>query len=346
VALARRLHRATPVRRSEYTRARVDIAQLAQSWAQHGTLIARQRFASAPALALLAELSAAEPEHAVWPALHAALQSLLDARRRQSRLPVRASGSPGLCKFADAADWADDHWYALAVRYADDGRGRLQWYDRTAAVWDATQAAVTLERQGILGSDARVLMIGDLRRAWAWSIAATVRSMIVADVLEQFDAAPGTVWLDHPERFALNPDAADRLRAVAIDALDADLPLLEADVGVLLPWSDDMSVTDLASLATVMRRHLRPHALMCVTIPVRLAGPPDARVLDGVARVPAWLAAQGLELIEPIDTSLSDEGLLAATDSESRMTRTPNLLVADGPRLIGRLFVAARTIDL
>ncbi|MEQ1690715.1 MAG: glycosyltransferase [Gemmatimonas sp.] len=344
-ALARRMHRPSPVSRSESARARVDIAQLAQCMAQHGTIAPRQRFASAPALALLAELTESEPGNTTWSALHAAVQSVRDTRRRQTRLPQRDTSVNSLCKLADVADWNDDRWYASALQYADDGRGRLQWYDRTAAVWEATQAAVALERHNLLGPTAQVIVFADLRRAIVWNIAATVQLLIVADFLEQYGATSGSAWLQNPEQFALNPLAANRVRAVAVDALAADVAPIGATMGVLLPWSDDMSIAEYASLLTLMCRHLQPGAPVFTTIPVRLAGPPDARVLDSPTRLPQWLATIGLELIDPLELGFSDDGLLAATDPESRSTRTPNLLVADGPRLTGRLFVAARVSE-
>ena len=80
---------------------------------------------------------------------------------------------------------------------------------------------------------------------------------------------------------------------------------------------------------------------MFTTVGVRLAGPPDPRVLDSIARLPQWLSSIGLESIEAPDASMSDEGLLAATDADV-VNRIPDLLIADGQRLTGRLFIAAR----
>jgi hypothetical protein len=247
----------------------------------------------------------------------------------------------GISKLADAADWDDDHWLSCALRYADDGRGRLQWYDRSAAVWEATQAAVALARLGFLRSDVRILIAGSMRQSLPWNVAARVQSVVIADFLEQYGMPAGTVWMDELDRFALNPLAVSRTRAVAVDALASGLPSVEADAAVLLPWSARTSIAEQASWLQLLVPHLKRGAPVFTTVGVRLAGPPDPRVLESIARLPQWLSSIGLESIEAPDASMSDEGLLAATDADV-VNRIPDLLIADGQRLTGRLFIAAR----
>ena len=130
--------RAGAVRRSEYERASLDTALLSDALARTGSIAERARYASAPANALLEERAsdntATESERAVL----SAVEQLLDSRRRATRLPVAtvadsASAAHASTKVADALDWDNASWFASAVRYANDGRGAQQWYDRSLA---------------------------------------------------------------------------------------------------------------------------------------------------------------------------------------------------------------------
>ena len=111
---------------------------------------------------------------------------------------------------------------------------------------------------------------------------------------------------------------------------------------MLLPWTDDLSLGDQGALLRLLPRQLRPGGVIVTTVAVRLAGPPDARVLESPTRLAGWLGTLGLEPVGDIDTSMSDEGLLAATDRDLSDRRTPDLLTADGARLSGRLCFACR----
>ncbi len=339
--LAHRMQRPFPVRRSEQERARLDIGQLAHTIDTLGALTERRQFASAPALAMLDELIAQQPANTRWISLRDAVVGLRESRRRATRLPTPDTPAT-LCKIADVNDWNDDEFVALAQHVGADGRGRAHWFDRTAYTWDATQLARMLLNVTASLSSARVVMLGDLRRALGWRIAAHVQSVVVADVLARYGAPSDTVWLDDAARFAPSDAPVDRVRAVDIAALPAQIAPLGADVGILVPWSNDTSLNEYAALLHVLLRHLSADAVVLVVLPIRLAGPPHAHALESVARIPQWLAAVGLELLSPVDTSISDDGLLAASDVDAHSPRTPDLLRADGARLIGRVSLACK----
>ena len=342
-ALAPRLHRASAIRRSEYERARLDVLQLAEALTNHGAIDARRRYASAPALALLEELVVNDPSRADRISLRDAVLALREQRRRMTRLPLTTPDtSLAVSKFADVAEWDNDVWYASALRYAGDGRGRMQWYDRTASVWEETQAARALAHHGALSADARVLMIGDLRRHVVWGVASDVGSVIVADLLEKYGAPPDADWLEQPQRYALRELPADRVAAASLHALLGRIPSVQATAAVILPWSGLPTVAEQVALLRTAQPHLREGALIVSSVLVRLAGPPDARALDNLARLTPWLATLGLSAVDLPDPALSDDTLLAATDLDTLDARKPDLLLIDGARVFGRLLFTCK----
>lgn len=366
-ALAARLSRTSAVRRSEYERARLDISQLLHTLRETGSLLVRTRYASAPALALLDErlLLTGRDNESIDPSARAALEqvrqavlSLRDTRRRQTRLPIRhVVETLGANKLADAADWQNDAWFAAVQEYAADGRGRAQWYDRTADSWQCAQSAQILTRLGVLAPDRHVpdphvLVVGDARRHFVWALADAVGHVTVYDFIHRYGIDAEAMWLESPERFALRAVPSGRVGVCDVSLLDRPDTTTPvdgsgaiaslADAAVLLPWTDDLSLGDQGALLQLIPRHLRPGGVIVTTVTVRLAGPPDARVLESPTRLAAWLATLGLEPVGDIDTSMSDEGLLAATDRDLSDRRTPDLLTADGARLTGRLCFACR----
>ncbi|MCC6243385.1 MAG: glycosyltransferase [Gemmatimonadaceae bacterium] len=340
--------------RSEYERARLDVEQLAQRVARGEPVSSAARYVSAPArMYVQARLASAapEPDHRDAPGVptQATLTSLRDTidttlqmRRRASRLPLRALGARGLCRVSDVADWDEDAWFALARRYADDGRGRAQWYDRSAAVWDATFAAHALIQCEQLHERARLLVIGDLQRPITWTLARDVGELIVGDVLSRYSSDASVSSLDRPERFAWREVPTERVRALDVQALSGGVAPLAVDAAVLLPWNTPTPAAEQLVLMQLAMSHVRPGGVCITTVAVRLAGPPDRAYVDGLERLPAWLASGGLELVAPVDGAMSDDGLLAVTDLATIGARTPDLLIADGARLIVRVGIVCR----
>ena len=344
--LGARMGRAGAVRRSEYERAALDIALLAQALVVHASIDGSTRYASAPARAVLAERLG----HAVSQEMTASssaqvaerIERLLESRRRASRLAQRTPGDAlGSAKLADASDWDDAEWYALAVDLAGDGRGGQQWYDRTLATWRAAQSAHALSRAGVLRADARVLMVSDVRSPLVWGLATRVSSVVVSDIVTPDAGGAAPLWLEQPDRFATRDVPAGRVRSVSMEGVFSAVGEGEMDAAVLLPWTDVMSPAELGPLLSAVASRVRDGGPITACVSVRLAGPPHAGALDSPAAVTRWLSGLGLELSEIADFTISDGGLLAATDAGAR-DRTPDLLVADGARLTGNLLVACK----
>lgn len=334
---------ATGALRGEIERARFDAIQLERALltGAEDTLV---RYASAPALAWLdAQTAATDVRSRVrWLPVRDRLRLIRDQRRRLSRCSERGAGRPPLCGLADAGHWHDDEWFEAAVHAAGDGRGRLQWFDRSATVWDATQVAraITAHRPSAAGG--RACLIGSLRRPITWHIASLVDELVVADVLSMHGAPDGATALGDVNRFALRDVPEGRVRAVSVDVLAQFVPEANLELAVVLPWNAHGDIADIAAMLRYLHPLLTPGALVCTVVPVRLAGPPDARSLESVARLGTWLGKLGYTSLETPDSALSDEGLLAAVDPAGARIRTPDLLVIDGPRITGRLSVVAR----
>jgi hypothetical protein len=224
-------------------------------------------------------------------------------------------------KLADAADWQDDTWFAAVQEFAADGRGRAQWYDRTADSWQCAETAQVLSRVGVLVPnrvlpERHVLVVGDVRRHFVWALAEAVGQVTVCDFIHRYGVAAETMWLESPERFALRDVPAGRVRVCDVRVLD-DVSITAtiagsranaslADAAVLMPWTDDLSLGDQGALLRLLPRQLRPGGVIVTTVAVRLAGPPDARVLESQRVSQAGLLL-GLEPVGDIDTSMSDK---------------------------------------
>ena len=339
-----RLHRAGAVRGSECERASLDSALLTHAFVHTGNIDDAARYASAPAKALLeerVEAGSATPEECATVAL---VQSLLDSRRRTTRLAVAALPTGAALrnyatKLADAQDWDDASWFASAVRYANDGRGAQQWYDRSLATWRAAQSAHTLLSLGVLRPDARLLIMADLRSPLVWGLANDVGRVVVVDVLARYPGGGAGPWIHAPERFATQVVPDGRVRAVAIehmlDALDAQ----SFDAALVLPWNSSMSAFEIGALLAAVATHVVDGGPLLTCLPTRLAGPPQPGLLESPSTITRWLAARGMQLQGEANYAISDVGLLATTDSVARDLRVPNLLIANGTRLTGQLFV-------
>lgn len=347
-SMATLMQRPGPCMASEVARARLDASLVPIE----GDATNRQaRYATAPALAWAdVHAQAASIERLRWAPVAAQLRETLARRRQLTRLPD-AAGPPPLSGLADARHWDDDAWFAMARDAAGDGRGRLQWYDRSASIWDATQVARAFQwharrdhanTTGASIVPRRVLVIGDLRRPIVWHLAERTDSLIVGDILSRHEGGAGASELAHVERFALRDVPNDRVRALAIDALSTAVTPGSIDVAVILPWDPHAPLADVTSLMQFVQPLLAPTGWLCATVPVRLAGPPDQRALDQAARLSSMLHRLGLTTLDAPTLALSDAGHLAATDPAGLGSRTPDLLVVDGPRMTARLFVTAR----
>lgn len=345
--LQSRLHRAGTVRRSEYERAALDMALLTNAFGRTQSIDEVARYASAPAKALLEEKietgSATPDERSVL----GAIQSLLDSRRRSTRLP--AASTPAACasyttKLADAQDWDCAPWFASAVRYTNDGRGAQQWYDRPLSTWRAAQSAHTLESLGVLHPDARLLIVADIRSPLVWGLAGDVREVVVVDVLDRYPGGGSGPWIHAPERFATQAVPEGRVRAVAMEHMLNTLDAATFDAAIVLPWNGTMTTSEIGALLSAAATRVVDGGPLLTCLPTRLAGPPQSGVLEAPTMITRWLASLGMELRGDASFAISDAGLLAATDTVVRDLRIPNLMLTDGARLTGQLFVTCQRI--
>lgn len=339
--LAARMGRAGAIRRSEYERATLDVALLAQSVLVNGSVEPHARYASAPARAMLtARLEdAASESQPMHRDVAARIDSLLDTRRRTTRLPPRANNaSIGSTKLADSADWDVPAWYRAAVDMAADGRGGQQWYDRSLVTWRAAQSAHALQRAGAMRSDARVLMVSDVRAPLVWGLANRVATVVVADIVTPDASGAAPAWLAAPERSATRDTPQGRVHAVSMEQLFDRVAPGSMDAAVLLPWTSTMTPAELGPLLAAVATRVAPGGVITACLRVRLSGPPASGMLDSPQSITRWLAGFGLTVFEPADFAMSDDGLLSATDAGVEW-RTPDLMVSDGSRLVGNLFV-------
>ena len=346
--LAERMGRTGAVRHAELERAIGDIGMLVHAMQeQQGQITGHERFASAPALAFLDDHAAQSPGPSLQATVRERVQGVLASRRRATRLAPRPDASPTASTvLADVRHWDDASWFRFAVDHAFDGRGEQQWYDRTLATWRAATAAWALHGAGVVRDGATVLVLGPTTHPLVWGLAAHGCEVIVADFARAGTEDAAALWRAHPEQFAIREVPPGRVRVLDPSRLADGVRPESVDAALCFPWHEELAMAELSGVLAAARPCLRAGAPFGFTLPVRLAGPPKPGLLDGPAAISRWLAERGLTVAGGTDFTMSDDGLLAARDAGSRIARTPDLLVADGPRLTGHMHVTAVRTDI
>lgn len=224
--------------------------------------------------------------------------------------------------------------------------------------WATAMAVRAFREFGVLRPDTTVLGIGAGTERAGFYLTQKVGSVVATDRYLGPGPAAGDLapMLVDPERFSQYPFDRSKLSVRHMDGRLLDFPDASFDgvfcLGALYRLGDWMSV---AAAAYEAGRVLKPGGLLSVATTLRLAGPQSAMeaagtlLLDEGALRRYIVAASGLELVDDLDTMISDSTLSAGRDLASPI-ETPagsddgrsHLVSVRGGHVVGSIHLALR----
>ena len=217
--------------------------------------------------------------------------------------------------------------------------------------WEIAMAVRALRDFGVLHPGARLLGIGAGTEATTFFLSRHVHQVVASDIYAGAgpwaDVAPSG-FLAEPRFFAgAIPCTPRHILPLHQDARALDLPNEEFD-GVFSSGSIEHfgSLSYVANAAYEIGRVLKPGGIAAIATEFKVAGPPDGDgwdpnvILFSPQRLHRWIVeASGLELVDALETTLSDEtlsvqrDLLGFLDATKRITH-PAQKIGIYPNLI------------
>jgi SAM-dependent methyltransferase len=187
--------------------------------------------------------------------------------------------------------------------------------------WEIAMAVRALRDFGALRPDARILGVGAGTEVTTFFLSCHVRQVVATDIYAGAgpwaDVAPSG-FLVEPAVFAGDvPCSPQNILPLHQDARALDLPSNDFD-GVFSSGSIEHfgSLPFVANAAYEIGRVLKPGGIAAIATEFKLAGPPDGDgwdpsvILFTQEKLQRWIVeASGLELVDGLETKLSDETL-------------------------------------
>lgn len=221
-----------------------------------------------------------------------------------------------LCKVADPTDYENEDWLAILYELGHQS----QPVKRYRKYWEWVQGIYGLKQLGFLRDNVHALGIGAGKESVLYYLANHVGHVLGTDMYD------GTSWngpeapkemLEHPESFAPFPYRKDRLSIRYMDGRNLDLD--DNSFDVVFSFSAIEHFGGHAAATSAMRemgRVVRPAGVVVVATELILNGlaPPESFLPALTAFLPEEIQSEliepsGLQLVEDIDFSISDEML-------------------------------------
>lgn len=331
-ALGERLGRGRPLVRAEVNSALADCTRLL-----HATMTDEEAAVVAtPAVRALLAMSREEPDgdHRARAAAAAArVEAILAARRAASgRAGAAGASVRAFSALCTPHAWEDPRWSAGYRAAFRDGLP-VDFYSRSEAAWRDGQLLHALRVTGALARDARVMILGHPGERLVAALTHLVGDLFV------YDATLPTEAMVRGTGF---PQGEARLHVGRwTGALRHDDAPLDA---IVVPNAGRLATA--ARTATLLRTlagWLTPRGTLAAALSVRLTGPRTAAwcEVDTLAD-DAWLAAQGLRRVGPVDQAVADATLLAAVPVAQEGRWRPALSRLDGAHQVTLASLVAR----
>ncbi|HVS28281.1 MAG TPA: class I SAM-dependent methyltransferase, partial [Solirubrobacteraceae bacterium] len=253
------------------------------------------------------------------------------ARALRDTLGTARTAAPALrrrySKLCDVADFADPAFRARAAELRPDLD--LDWaFDRKT--WEFTMLALLLEERGLLDGRARMLSVGAGREAILFWLAPRIGRLVAVDIYGRGEFAGSeapAAMLDDAASLSPYPDlSTERLEVRNMDARSLDFGDASFDCVFSLSSIEHFGAPgDIRRAAAEIGRVLRPGGIAYVVSELQLrAARPPRRALQAAARAASGgrlsrrevftetalerdvIEASGLELLQPLDTTMSE----------------------------------------
>jgi SAM-dependent methyltransferase len=238
--------------------------------------------------------------------------------QKDLRLPARPQ-TPGrferrICKLCNIEDWQDENWLRLLDELGESDQRRIQ--HRKA--WEWAQGMFALQKLGLLHENATALGVGAGIEKVLFHLTNYIQMVYATDIYGQGSFSEETAYgdmLTHPERYCSIPFRPDHLTVMYMDGRQLDFPDNTFDFAFCFSSIEHFGGHEAASQSMrEMARVIKPGGCIIITTEV---------VVNGVAHDEFFLphevdeyliAPTGLQLIEEIDYTLSDQTLKTIVD--------------------------------
>jgi GT2 family glycosyltransferase len=331
-ALGTRLGRGRPLVRAEVNSALADCGRLLRG-ALSDEAAAVAATPAVRALLTMSREEAAAEHRAQAAAAEARVEALLAARREASGRPAPAGTAVrAFSALCTPQAWEDPRWQAGYRAAFRDGLP-TDFYSRSEAAWRDGQLLHALRVTGALPRGARVLVLGHPAERLVAALTHLAGDLFVYD---------GTLPTEAMVRGTGFPLGEARLHVGRwTGALCHDDAPVDA---IVVPNTGRLATAArLPALLRTLAGWLSPQGTLAAAVTVRLTGPRDGTwcEVDALAD-DAWLAAQRLRRVGPVDPSVSDATLLAAVPSAQEGRWRPALSRLDGPHQVVIASLVAR----
>ena len=251
-----------------------------------------------------------------------------------------------LCELANPAKWDNPEWLDIltSLGLATDKRSMHR------KPYEFAQLIFGCRRLGVLGSDSTVVSIGaghELVLYWlANHVAKTVATDMYEGVWQDVQGREGDPDVLHnPDDYAPFPYRRDRLHFMKMDGRHLTFPDGSFDVAYSLSSIEHFGGMEGAA-ATIreMGRVVRPGGIVALATEYVLAGPPHEETFQP-AQFMELIRQPGLDLVQPIDTSVYQRYEYAAIDLYKNPYQSPHMVVRFNDTVFTTVFVFLRRRD-
>lgn len=240
--------------------------------------------------------------------------------KKDLRLPKKPKGNSRfgrrICKLCDVTDWQGEDWLSLLDEMGESER-RVSLHRKA---WEWAQGLYALKQLGLLHEDATAVGVGAGIEKILFHLTNFVHMVYATDIYGEGGFSEETAYgemLTHPERYCAIPFRPDHLTVMYMDGRQLDFPDNQFDFA--FSFSSIEHFGGHAAAAQAMRemaRVVKPGGYIVITTEVVVNGLHHAEFFLPHELEQYLITPTGLNLIEEIDYTLSNETLATVVDFE------------------------------
>lgn len=251
-----------------------------------------------------------------------------------------------LCELANPAKWDNDEWLAVlrGLGLSDDKVGMHR------KPYELAQLVYGCRRLGALHKNATIVSIGAGHELVLYWLANHARLVVATDMYEGIwgnmqgrEGDPGV--LHKPEQYAPFPYRREALTFVKMDGRQAAFRDASFDIAYSLSSIEHFGgLTGAVATVREMARVLKPGGILAIATEYVLAGPPHPETFqpDEIAEL---IRQPGLELVQPIDTSVYRRYAMEPVDLIGNPYQWPHMVVRFGDTVFTTVMMFLRRTE-